>query len=138
MELFILEYDINWKIFINRLCVLPKLFKKCIIIIIITFFKQSPKSIHLFSITYSINFVGTESSKDLEIINLSPILNSALFSWHTWSGLLQDYKKWNVHDFMIWNIIYLLIHLFIYLELMHLGVCVYIYIYIYLSVSRII
>ena len=79
MELFILEYDINWKIFINRLCELPKLFKKCIIIIIITFFKQSPKSIHLFSITYSINFVGTESSKDLEIINLSPILNSALF-----------------------------------------------------------
>ena len=48
-------------------------------LLLFLFFKKGPKSIHLFPSIYSINFVGAEASKQLEIIKLSPVLNVALF-----------------------------------------------------------
>ena len=48
-------------------------------LLLLLFLKKDPESTHLFRSTYSINFVGSEASKHLEIIDLSPLLNVALF-----------------------------------------------------------
>ena len=49
------------------------------LLLLLLFFKKGPESTHLFPSICSTNFVSTEASKQLEIINLSPVLNVALF-----------------------------------------------------------
>ena len=48
-------------------------------LLLLLFFKKGPESTQLSPSIYSINFVGTEASKQLEIIKLYPVLNVALF-----------------------------------------------------------